>query len=537
MKKENSNKEKLHKRNRNIIISISLVLIVTFFSFYPVIDNNFVYFDDPQLITENAQIRILSIDNVINIFTSYHEQLYHPLVSLSFAIEYNFFKLNPKIYHFDNLLLHLVNCLLVFWLIFSLVKDINIAFLVGLFFGIHPVHVEPVAWASGRKTLLYSLFFLGSLIAYIYYKEKRNFNYYFLALILFIFSLLSKVTAVTLPLILILLDYFHINERISWSTLKYKIPFFILSIILGIIGLSAYPEIKNLMDEPSFYSRITLPLYILFFHITKTIVPLNLSIIYQFKEKIVFYFLPVIVSVFLISFKYLKEQRKLIFFGSLFFLINLLPVLRILNKMGFSTITSDRYNYLPSIGLIFVGVVLIINFRNLFRNIFLKASISIITITVIGVFSIFSWQMCDVWQNSVTLWSNVLKKYPNFAVAYNARGGAYLKSGEYKKAIADYNEALRNDPNYYFAWHNRGVAYAEIGEYKRAIISFNNALKINPAFNEVYYKRGLAYFECKKYIQAISDYTQSIMNSPNEAKIYNNRGGWHMRKLVSLKRL
>src|SRR3989339_423851 len=219
-------------QKRNIIFSVCLILIVTFISYHSSIKNDFVNWDDNLYITGTNKIRELSLKSIVNFFTS-------------FDIEYKFFKLNPHAYHLTNLILHLINCLLVFWLIVLLSKKASVSFIVALLFGIHPLHVESVAWISERKDVLYALFYLGSIISYIYYlkgetlhfiqgdSKKQNDGgkkYYYYSIFLFLLSLLSKSMAVTLPFVLILTDYLN-NKKINKNTLKEKIPFFILSIV------------------------------------------------------------------------------------------------------------------------------------------------------------------------------------------------------------------------------------------------------------------------------------------------------------------
>ena len=164
---------------------------------------------------------------------------YHPLVIISYAWEYFFFKLNPAPYHIVNMIIHLLNCVLVFYFILRLGSSIPVAFITGLLFGIHPLHVESVAWISERKDVLYAFFYLISLICYLSYLEKRpGYKYYFFAMFFFILSLLSKPMAVTLPLILFLMDYFN-ERKIDYRSIIEKIPFFTLSILSGVVTLYA----------------------------------------------------------------------------------------------------------------------------------------------------------------------------------------------------------------------------------------------------------------------------------------------------------
>ena len=191
-------------KKEKLLISICLILVITYIAFYPSLENDFVNWDDGAMVKENKKIQTLSLQN----FASFHKtSLYHPLVDLSYAIEYHFFKLTPLAYHTTNLILHMLNCLLVFWVIYLLSDKIFVSLSVALFFGIHPLHVESVAWITERKDVLYALFFLGGLISYIYYLKKGDKKDYYISLSLFILSLLSKSMAITFPLVLVLCDY------------------------------------------------------------------------------------------------------------------------------------------------------------------------------------------------------------------------------------------------------------------------------------------------------------------------------------------
>ena len=211
-------------KNHKIILSLCLILAIPAISFFPSLKNDFLNWDDPQYVTENKMITELSWRNIETIFDSIYMGHYHPLTLLSYALEYRFFKLNPFAYHLTNLILHLINGLLVFWLIWMLKGGVLTSLVVSLLFGIHPLHVESVAWISERKDLLCSFFFLGSLVVYLTYLKTRRRRFYFLSLFLFLLSLLSKSMAVTLPLVLVLCDYL-LDRKFDRKCLIEKIPF------------------------------------------------------------------------------------------------------------------------------------------------------------------------------------------------------------------------------------------------------------------------------------------------------------------------
>ena len=183
------------KKYSVITVALVIVLTMTFATLYPCLENGFTNWDDDVYVIENKSIRTFSFQNIGLYFSSFYYGAYIPITIFSYAANYQFSGLEPHAYHRTNLIFHLLNCLLVFWLVFLLSKNIGVSAITALFFGIHPLHVEPVAWISGRKDMLFSFFFLGSVIFYFYYRSKNSFKFYCVALILFVLSLLSGKTS------------------------------------------------------------------------------------------------------------------------------------------------------------------------------------------------------------------------------------------------------------------------------------------------------------------------------------------------------
>ncbi len=238
---------------RSINYKLWLLGFVTIFAtlivYFPSINNDFTNWDDPTYVTENSMIRDLKTDNLKAIFTKPVSLNYHPLTMLTLALDTKratkrkinqqtlLSELDAKPYHITNLLLHLLNTLLVFIFIYLLFKKKVIpAFIVALFFGIHPMHVESVAWIAERKDVLYSLFFLAGLIVYLKYLEKLHLKYLIFAFILFLFSSLSKAVAVILPILFYAIDYYT-GRKVNKRAIFEKIPFLIVSIIVGVAAI------------------------------------------------------------------------------------------------------------------------------------------------------------------------------------------------------------------------------------------------------------------------------------------------------------
>ncbi|OGS39426.1 MAG: hypothetical protein A2551_00675 [Elusimicrobia bacterium RIFOXYD2_FULL_34_30] len=530
--------EKSLKKWQKFVL-LFFMLTVTFISYVPSLKNDFTNWDDNMLVKENRVIRDLSFKNIKYIFTSYNSGLYDPLVSLSFAIEYKFSKLNPRTYHTTNLILHLFNCLLVFWLFNLISKKVFVSFFVALLFGIHPMHVESVAWISERKDVLYALFFLGAMISYMYYLKNNGKKFFILSICIFLLSLMSKTMAVTLPLVLLLIDYIY-NEagvRGEGIEVKYKrniiekIPYFAFSLIFGVITIFAQRSIKNIKEGQvlTFIDIIFNVCNELIFYITKLFIPLNLSAVYPFLERIggmfskIFSISPIIIIILVLAVYFSKKHTKKIIFGSLFFLLTLLPVLNII-PIG-RVIPADRYTYIPFLGLFYIlGEGIFYFYTQKTQNI-IRVLILVLLIAVIPILSYLTYQRCKVWKDSLTLMSDVIKKYPDtVTVSYNNRGNSYRDNKEYTQAIEDYTRAVKINPMYAEAFNNRGIAYFNMGDYDNAINDYTKSIELDPNYAKPYSNRGIVYWNINEFSKAEEDFNQAIKINQNLQEAYNSLG-------------
>ncbi|MCX6268418.1 MAG: hypothetical protein NTW16_13835 [Bacteroidetes bacterium] len=350
-------------------ILIAVILTVTLMAFYPSLQNGLLKtWDDQAYVTRNELVKSISPGNIVKIFKEDKGLYanYHPLTTLSLAINYHISKEDPFGYHFTNLLLHLLNTLLVFIFIYLLTKkNLLIAGVSSLLFGLSPVHVESVAWISERKDVLYAFFFLASLISYQHFFKKQDWKFYILSILLFLCSLLSKAMAASLPLVLILIDYLE-KRRWSWKFLTDKIPFFLLAILLGIYAITIQAE-GNAMGA------VTFPLGMRIFHacygfsayILKILIPTGLSAFYPYPYPLInsawvtndtpaiFYLTFILtVAIFCFSIYCIISNRKNLEipgFGLLFYAVTIALVLQFL-PVG-RAIMADRYAYIPSIGI------------------------------------------------------------------------------------------------------------------------------------------------------------------------------------------
>jgi tetratricopeptide (TPR) repeat protein len=512
-----------------LIIAICLLLIITLISFYPSLTNDFTNWDDDLHVTANTSIKGLSLNNIKRMFTSFYAGNYMPLTILSYAVEYRLFTLNPHAYHTTNLLLHLFNCVLVFWLIYLLSGKELTGFIVALFFGIHPLHVESVAWISERKDVLYAFFFLSSLICYLLYLKKENAKkYYPFALLLFILSLFSKSMAVTLPLTLCVFDMFF-HRPFNRKNLLEKVPFFALAVAFGVITL--FSQSASIRHDISFFKSPFIASYGLVFYLTKLVLPINLSCMYPYPEG-ASYIPPwrllgsgVIVILGILSILFLTKKMKYrdtLLFGCLFFFITILPVLQIL-PVG-QAIAADRYTYIPLIGIFFIagrGISYLYE-NKIQHSLTLKTFSSVLFAGIVIVLGILTWERCHVWRDSITLWSDVLQKYPNDPGAYNSRGSAFFLEKNYPMAIEDFNHAIRISPSHIYAHRNLCSIFSVTGKHEDAIAACKRAIEIKPDYADAHNLLGNIYHGIGKYGEAMTSYKRAIETNPNSEQAYNN---------------
>lgn len=494
-----------------ISILIFLILAATFITFLPSLNNGFIGGDDFNYVMRNPLIRDLSWQGIKNIFTSVHLGLYKPLTMLSFALEYHFFNLNPYIYHLTNLIMHLLNTLLVFWLMFLISRRAWTAFLVALLFGIHPLHVESVAWVSERKDMLYSIFFLSGLIAYVYSLRYKRRIYHYLIAAMFILSLMVKPMGLTFPFMLLLCDYI-LGFRVDMDNLKRKAFFFAISaifLIFTLIFASGYS-----IRQPSFMplDGIFIANYALLFYLSKIILPVKLCALYPYPQKagnllpFIFLVSPLFVLILTGLVIFSRRYTRKIIFGILFYLICLLPVLQLIPTGN--AIVCDRYTYLASIGIFYlVAESLFWVYNKRIKYIPLVRIFSVLLLAaVIAWLSSSSWNRCKVWKDGNNWFDDVLKAYPP----------------EIGEEVRFYREEIRRNPRSPDAYNNLAIIYGRFGSHEGAIILCKAAIKMNPNSAKAYNNLGAAYGFSKDFEKSIEFSKKSIALDPNFVPAYNN---------------
>lgn len=442
-----------------------LVLLTTYGT--SVLTNEFVAIDDELLILDNPKIQDVTFENFHEIFASYDPELYIPLTLFSHQIEYAFFGANPVVYHGMNLVLHIGSTLLLF-MIFRRFFIERIAFSCALIFAMHPLNTEAVAWASARKDVLSAFFFLLSIHWYLQWKDEgRRFR---MSVIAFACGLLSKVSILFLPLILILIDWVR-GEEVRW---REKMPYVFLTALFLIVALFGKPVQTGAFITPVLLSFVSIP-----FYLWKFLIPINLSVFYPFtahvsfaNSQILFGCLFLLFSGSLILWS-LKRTRTVVF-GALFFLLMLAPSFLNVLKGGENGVldiyfASDRYAYVAMIGLLFLVGHVAIRW-NIVAN---------IAIVIAVLFGLGTYRQSRVWANSEILFQNVIDHQENSHVAYNNLAGIMFKNGNMEKAVEFYQKSLNVKKNSR-AFFNLAQIAASVGNSDYAIRFYEQMLEIQP---------------------------------------------------------
>ncbi|MBI2413897.1 MAG: tetratricopeptide repeat protein [Deltaproteobacteria bacterium] len=522
--------------SRKYYIAYGGIALIIFLVYLPALSNGFVNWDDQLYVYENADIRSIDARFLKLAFTSVMVSNWHPLTMLSYAVDYSIWGLNPFGYHLFSIVLHAINTLLAAILAKKLAEEAgageNLSVFIGaalaLLFGLHPLRVESVAWVSEKKDVLSGFFFFLSLISYLKYKKTSKALPYALSLFFFIFSVMGKPMSITLPAVLLILD-FHPLDGFKAGVKKAlieKAPFFALSVLFA--GATVWAQASDnaiaSLDPYPMASRMLVSIRALAFYIFKTLLPINLAPFYPrdlspspFGAEYIAS-LALVIAITALSILLLKRSRLPLALW-LFYLATLSPVIGII-QVG-SQAAADRYAYIPGLAPL---ILIAAGGGRLFkRRSGAAAALAIACAIVLGALTV---RQVSVWKDSVSLWSHEVAVYPDDApIGWSNLGLAYKDSGELDKAVASYEKAIEIDPNYADAYGNRGVAYLKLGRMNDALEDLSTAIRLNPESAELHGNRGVAFITTGEYEKAIGDLSESIRLSPSTAaKGYFNRG-------------
>lgn len=502
------------------------ILLITIIVYIPSLTNGFTNWDDLEQVVNNEDIQSLSFSGTGEVFSSFYVGMYQPLTAQLYAFIYAIFGENAGAFHGVSLLLHLLNTFLVFVLVRSFSRREIPALITAALFALNPLQTESVAWVSAMSNLLFSTFFLAGMITYIRYIRKAELSFYLLTLFWFILSLLAKPAAVTFPVVIVFLDLYF-RRKLKLRLILEKLPFFIAAIAIGLVVLMARDEaghIINISERFSFLERLLMVIYALAFYIARLFVPSDLSAFHPYPLDVlpvVYYIAPLIPIMILFMLYRLKgELRRQVMAGLIFFFITIVIVLELV-PLGVQVV-KERYVYLPSVGMYYVFAVLLLFFtergkKRVWMKTFITACLALL-------FAVLSFARVQTWENSITLWNDVLEQYPEASAALINRGNAWQEKEDYTMAIADYNLAIRYEPMAADAYMNRGLANYRIDNYEMALSDFDKAIALGLNDAETYIYRGLLKASRNNMAGALQDFTQASIIDPKNVDAWVNMG-------------
>jgi tetratricopeptide (TPR) repeat protein len=473
------------------------IAIITWLFLKVCLENQLTNWDDPGYIKDNALIKNLSVDGLKDIFSTPIMGNYHPLTILSYAIEYSYVRLDPWLYHLDSVLCHIGVTMLVYWFTKLLTKSQVAAAVAALLFGLHPMHMESVAWLAGRKDVVYGLFYMASCIAYVYYLRTQGsgrWKWYAAVTLFFICSLLGKPVAVTLPVVLFLIDYY---EQRKWdkALIIEKLPLFLIAVGFGIrsmIDQKAFGSLATQNVHYNFLERTALGGYAFVTYLWKAAVPVGLSCFYPYPTKVSggipfqYYLYPGIALALVFAVWRFARHNRTIVFGSLFFVVNIALLLQFLPVGG--AILADRYSYIPYMGLFFMAGVLVAKYFNPQH----KTQLGYLALFIAGAYTLglgyLSNERCKDWYDTTSLWRDEIEQQPEAPNAFNNLGFNYFN--KFNESVNTAEKKVCYDSAFYLL--NRAIQlqpsfanpYVSLGELQRASGKFPEA--------KAYYYQGLA---------------------------------------------
>lgn len=531
------------------------VALVTLAVYLPALKCAFVNWDDWMYLSSNEHIRHLNIEFLGWVFTNPYAWNYHPLTIISYAVDYSLWGLDPIGYHLENAVFHSVNTALVFALTLKVLGSgprgrtaslddrfaSGTALLTALFFGVHPVHVESVAWVSERKDVLFMFFSLLSALFYLEYATTARQGFrrpgcYLASFALFLLALLSKPMAITLPVVFLILDFYPLERLDGWKGLKTavleKVPFFFLSAASAYLTVWAQRE-AIITNALPLGARLLIAAKAYSFYLYKMLLPTGLAPYYpnmgagaEFSPSAYTGYILVFILLTAVCAATVKRHRFLLAVW-LYYVVTLLPVVGIIQVGGQAA--ADRYAYSPSLApFMLAGAALSRLYITLAGR---KALVSVLAAAVFSaaaVLCVLTVRQVGIWKDSETLWTREIEVYP-IVFAYRNRANYYFQAGRFKDAIEDYSMSMEPDGGYSEEVRiKRGISYLKTGEFRLAAADFSAVIATDPRNINAYNNRGNAFKAMKDYPSAIKDYESALALAPDNAVIYFNIGAAYM---------
>jgi hypothetical protein len=522
-------------RNPKFGYGVALSLLV-FLAFSPVLDNDFINYDDPPYVTANPNVLGgLTAGNIRWAFSAVHSHNWHPLTWISHMVDVQMYGLNPTGHHVTSLMLHISNSVLLFALLFRMTGGLGRSACVAALFALHPLHVESVAWVSERKDVLSTLFMLLALLAYREYTRSAKKAAYALCALLYIAGLMAKGMLVSFPIVLLLVDYWPLNRLRQASSdsastdstspvgkllrlVLEKIPLLVLSVASAVIVYLAQSRSGAVSADGSPIANAGNAIWSYVAYIHKAVWPLGLSVYYPFAPVPLWkcaIALVVIVAVSVAAIRF-SVRFPWLAVGWFWYLITLFPVAGFV-KIGQHAM-ADRYTYIPLIGLFVVVVWGSAELAGRFRV--PRAALAGAAIGVLAICSVLTYRQAQRWHGSVTLFRYALEVTENNSMAHKNLGAALASQGKYGEALQHVTESLRIQPEPK-GYVTQAWLYLQIGEYGKALRACRNSIALSPGEEKAHFLSGVSYQHLGDHRSAIQEYQVLLsLGSPYAERLY-----------------
>ena len=522
------------KKRSWILLAIPLILVVLVY-FQSVNNEILTNWDDQYYITKNDKIKDFSAENLQAIFTTQHMAHYQPVTLLVYAVAYNLFGHNAMAFHMLSILLHLLCVILVFLIAKRILKRPLIAGLLASVFAVLPMMSESILWISATNQLMFSLFYLLAMLLYIRHIEGGcRLMSFLLVLLVFLLALLSKSMAVSFPLVAFALGIMY---RRRGGQFYFEIAFLLLfSIVAGWVAVLSSLDFGSMNSKIDYtlLERFLMVAYAFATYIVKFIFPVNISSVHYLPDAEssfpwTYYVAPFLILVVLIIILSRKKYRRELIASFFIFTFMIAPGLQF-KPIGF-VLVVERYTYASYFGLLLLMAFFIVDLEKSGGrfSLFAKPLGILIGIAMLISFSVKTFNRVSVWKNGITLFSDVIEKYPSKGLAYAYRADAELEKLKYLQAFTDYNIALDKSFREPSVFYNRAQAMYKLDTYKKKLETFDQKIRNNTGNGVYYYNRGTvkASDTIMDYFGAIQDYKKSIQLGFDKFFVYYNLGNCH----------
>lgn len=509
-----------------LTIAICIALAgLTWLIFGQTLWHDFVNYDDPRYVYENTRITGgLSISGIAWAFTHIHSLNWHPLTTISHMLDCQLYGLKAGWHHFTNVLLHTLAAILLFRALEQMTGAVWRSAFVGAVFAIHPLRVESVAWIAERKDVLSGVFFMLTLLAYVSYVRSPRVGRYLVVVFLFGCGLMSKPMLVTLPFVLLLLDYWplaRIKGQFGKRVLE-KIPLIALSAVSSIITFLVQKGAVGRAEDLPILERINNAVVSYVLYIWQMLWPVNLAVFYPHPEnRLPFWEIAsclLLLSCITAVAIGLRKQRPYLVTGWLWYLGMLVPVIGLV-QVGWQG-RADRYTYLPQIGLYIAATWGVVDLTALYRH--QRATLSAAAVVLIGALSLCAWVQTSYWRDSERLFRHALAVTTNNDVAENNLGIVFLGRGKVDEAISLLQSAVDLRPDNSPAHENLAKALLQKGRVADALVHYRKLLELQPDNMEVHNIVGTVLVQQGRVAEGVEEWQKVLAVEPDNGNAMSN---------------